>query len=518
MTLTARPTLLATIIVWVLVTLGGIYLMWNIKKYVNLGLDLVGGTYITLEVEIDKVIQAELIDVAQTLSKELQEGNKELPQSTVKGNAIELTFKTSQGAKDAFIAATAYNQRLKDSGSAKLLIVSEEEKKLMLSFTTQAIKAIRQEAIEGNMQVLRTRLDASGLAEVTIAAQGEKYIIVELPNVSDIEQAKARIGKTALLEFKPVYDEALTEEELLERHGGQLPEGTVIVPGKPDGGRNKVYLVPIYAEVTGRLLKDAHYSNNPEQVFRSGTPHTVAFTLKPEGEEKFYELTKQNVGGRIAIILDNVVITAPGVHDAIKLNGGKAEISGNRDKKEAQELALLLKSGSFVAPVKFAEERHIGPSLGKESIRKGLLSCLIGLGLLLLFSVIVYKVAGIFAFVVLLYNLLLILFGLASFHATLTLPGIAGMVLTIGMAIDASILIFERIKEELAQGVSMRKAVDVGFSGATAVILDANITTFHCESCIILVWYRTNSRICCNHDDWYIVDACYRAIALKITV
>lgn len=488
MTLTSRPTLLVSIIVWLIVTVFGVYLLFNVEKYISFGIDLVGGTYITLEVELDKAVKNELDDKVQSIIRRLQAEQRDMGvTSKVDGDSATLTFENAE------VAESAYEIIRGASDNSVSLI--RESNLVKIALTPQTIRKIKHEAVDGNINVLRTRLDAFGVGEINIAAQGEKYIVIELPNVDDPEKAKARIGKTALLELKPVYDSAPTQDALINRQGGSIPEGTQIVPAS---GSNKdsdrYYLVPDYAELTGKLLKDAQYNLRREDMLlmmsKKGTPHSISFSLKPEGIDKFYNMTSANVGGRIAIILDNVVLSAPGVSEPIDLSKSEyASITGDFQKTEAQELASLLKSGAFVAPVKYAEERHIGPSLGKESIQKGLLSCAIGLGLLLAFSVIVYKVAGIFAFIVLLYNLLLILFGLAWLGATLTLPGIAGMVLTIGMAIDASILIYERIKEELAAGVPLRKAVDAGFSGATAVILDANITHFIVS--MVLYWLGT---------------------------
>jgi preprotein translocase subunit SecD len=208
---------------------------------------------------------------------------------------------------------------------------------------------------------------------------------------------------------------------------------------------------------------------------QTGVDPVVAFDFNDEGAERFYDLTSNNIGRPLAIVLDDEIIQVATIQTGIRDTG---TITGMQSPEVAKTLAKLLKSGSFTAPVTFEEERQIGPSLGQESIEKGLYSCLIGLILLFFFSLFYYKVAGFFAFLALLFNLILVLMGLAWFGATLTLPGIAGMILTVGMAIDASILIFERIKEELKDGIGLRKAVDTGFSNALRVILDANVTTF----------------------------------------
>ena len=327
--------------------------------------------------------------------------------------------------------------------------------------------------MQGNIEVLKSRLDRMSVSEIPIVAQGERNIVIEMPDVEDPAMAKAMIGKPAILEFKLVEKVARSQEELLDEFDGDLPDDFMIVPGKErdEFGGQIHYLVPAFADITGALLKDARASFGGE----TGAQLVVSFEFMPEGGQKFYDLTSKNLGRQIAIILDGQVISAPTVNSAI---GSRGVIQGRFTSKESNELASLLKSGAFVAPVTFEEERRIGPALGAESIRQGLMSCLIGLGLLFIFSLFYYKVAGLFAFVALIYNLILILFILSRFHATLTLPGIAGMVLTVGMAIDASILIYERIKEEMKSGLKFPAALKAGFSNAMVVILDANITTF----------------------------------------
>lgn len=419
-----------------------------------------GGTYITLEVHSKKALENELGDRMQSLVAKLKNAQKPVPVAqTVTSDVATMTFATSADAMEAEQWLIAHETRTK---------ISRDGESVKVAITPEEAQQVVQDAITSIIGVLRTRLDTFGVGEISIAAQGDRHIIVELPDVHNPQEAKAMIGKAALLEIKLVVDAAGSEEELLKRHNGKMPEGMMIVQGCGRYGK-EFYLVPNYTDLTGRLLKDARMDFGGH----SGVEPEVKFAFKPEGGEKFYELTSKNFGRRIAIILDGAVITAPVVQAAISTEGN---ITGDFTEKEAQELATLLKSGAFVAPVSFEEERHIGPSLGAESIRQGLLACAVGLGLLCIFSLVTYKVAGIFAVIVLMYNLLLILFMLALFGATLTLPGIAGMILTIGMAIDASILIYERIREELAGGASLRKAVDAGFAGAMAVIVDANIT------------------------------------------
>lgn len=477
MTLSSRPLLLLNIAFWCAITAYGAYFLINMKskRLINLGIDLVGGLYLTLDVKVEEAIKNDLMSTMQLVVDKLKKDKKELPGvPTIDATKLvgTLVFATEQGATQARESAL----------SSKIdAEIAQNGKELLFSFSPAQIEKNKNEAVESNISVLRTRLDALGSGEVTIIKQGDRHIVIELPNERDPEAAKARIGTAAVLEMKEVYDIASTKEELLAKHNGKLPEGTTIAMGKPNAQNedktNFAYLVPAYAKISGKQLRDSRYLIDTQSFLTKGTPHQVGLEFNAAGADKFYDLTKANVGGHIAILLDNVVVSAPGVNMAIE--GGIAQISGNFTEQAAKELVALLKSGAFSAPVEVVEERQIGPSLGEESIHKGLLSCGIALVLLFLFSVIVYKVAGLYAFIVLLFNLLLILLGLSLVpDATLTLPGIAGMILTVGMAIDSSILIYERIKEELALGMSMRKAVNSGFSGATSVILDANITTF----------------------------------------
>lgn len=454
---------------WLVITIIGIYFIANLGHFVNFGIDLVGGTYIRLDVQTDKAIEADLAARCQTIITKLRVLGKEVPTFKIDKHTAVLTFPNENAAsqaEDLLVGADAITR----VGDGRLK-VEREGSMLRLTIPEQVVKQLEQEAVNSNIAVLRTR-SIFEYGEVPIAPHGERSIVIELPNVRDPKKAKEIIGKTALLEIKLVEDEAGSEQELRDRYGGQLPEGMIIVPGKERiSGDRRFYLVPQYAEITGRMLRDAL----PGTGGRLGTEPVVKFRFNAEGGDKFYEMTSNNFQRQIAIILDNVVLTAPVVQSAIRDEG---EITGSFTVQSARELATLLKSGAFVAPVTFEEERTIGPALGAESINKGLMACAIGLLLLFIFSVVFYKVAGLFAFIVLIYNLLLILFAMAWLGATLTLPGIAGMILTVGMAIDASILIYERIREELAAGVTFRKAVDIGFSGAMAVILDANITHF----------------------------------------
>jgi preprotein translocase subunit SecD len=471
-----RRVFASELMFWVLIAAISLYFIVPLRKHIRLGMDLAGGTYLTLEVQTEKAVEAEMIEQLQLIEAHLKNANQPQPKDTkVEDSSIILTYDNANQAQNValFLQENIKNLEHDQQGVEVRLTMPERE-----------VERIKENAVSRNIGVLRTRLDPYGTSEITIAQQGSRNIIVELPDIEKTLEAKGRIGKSAQLDFRLIEKVGSSQEDILLEYDGDLPSGKEILPGKRHGnGPTEYYLVPKYTDITGRLLKDARASLGGQ----SGVEPVVQFTFNDVGARKFYELTSKNIGRRIGIILDGVVISAPNVQSAIRESGS---ISGGfRDSKETHELAVLLQSGSYVAPVTFEEERQIGPSLGEESIKKGFMSCLVGLGLVLLFSIFYYSISGFFAFLALLYNLILILAGLAWLKATLTLPGIAGMVLTIGMAIDASILIFERIKEELHKGTPNNKAVQVGFSDAMSVILDANITTF----IVGLVLYNTGS-------------------------
>lgn len=459
---TVRRLASSELMIWLLLGIIGMYFLYPLRKSLRFGIDLVGGTYLTLEVQTDKAIEAELLNKLQTITAKLKkERSISVISKTIADQKIVLMLENQQQTQEA--------SRLLKKDQPDLL-QSVDKNSITLTFSEQIEKRIKNESVARNIAVLHARLDKFSVAEIPILPQGEKNIIVEFPDVSDPQEAKDLMGRAAVLEFKTVEKVGSSEKELLLEYDGDLPDDLQILPGERENGRN-YYVVQKFAKVTGNMLTNA----SPAIGGRTGGESFVNFSLNDEGAERFYELTSKNINRQIAIVLDGEVISAPRVDSAIR---GSGIITGNFTTSESKKLAYLLKSGSFAAPVTFEEERQIGPSLGAESVKSGLLSCLGGFLIVLLFSLYYYKLCGLLASLTLLYNLLLVLMGMAWIGATLTLPGIAGMVLTIGMAIDASILIFERIKEELAKGSGVKKSVDTGFSGAMGVILDGNITTF----------------------------------------
>ncbi len=463
MKLTARRIASSELMIWLLLCIVGLYFLYPLRKTLRFGIDLVGGTYLTLEVQTDKAVQAELLSKLHAIETKFKHERTIKPISkTIQNNKIILTFENNQQAQDAVRILKTDTREINQTVNKNTIT---------LSFSEGAEKRIKNNAVKRNIEILRTRLDRFSVAEIPIAPQGEKQIIIELPDVADPQEAKEMIGRAAILEFKIVEKVGSSENELLFEYDGDLPDDLQILPGERHDGQPSYYVVQKYAKVNGGMLESAKASMGGQTTVEP----IVLFSFNTEGGDKFYELTSKNIGRQLAIVLDNEVISAPNIHTAIRSSGS---ITGNFSSAEVKKLAYLLQSGSFVAPVTFEEERQIGPSLGAESIKSGLYSCIAGFALTFLFSLYYYKLCGLLAFLALVYNLIFILLGLAWMHATLTLPGIAGMVLTIGMAIDASILIYERIKEELAAGSGLKKAVDTGFAGAMGVILDGNITTF----------------------------------------
>jgi preprotein translocase subunit SecD len=466
MNVAVKRIFLSSFMGWVLfAALTSAYFIYYGKESLKFGIDLVGGSYITLEVDQNDVIKTELYDKIKSfedilLQHELEVQSKPLFQN----NALHFKFVSK---KDAEAAEVAFRHEYRQ------LMYAVNTTELKVTLAPQYLSRLLSEAVDANINILERRLNGLSVAEIHISKQGDRFIVVELPDVHDLEQAKKMIGQSAIMEFKIVEDSAASRQELLDKYDHDLPEGTMIIAGSArNGSANKMYyLVPDYAHVSGKYFKNAKVDFTGE----FNTDLGVHFEFDEEGGKRFYELTSRNIGKPLAIVLDGQIVQVAVINSAI---GKFGSISGNFKSEEANTLARLLKSGSFKAKVNFKEERQIGPTLGQESVKNGLLSCAIGLFLLLVFGIYFYRLSGLFAILALAYNLVLIILCMALVKATLTLPGIAGMILTVGMAIDASILIYEQIKDCIARGLTISQSVQEGFSDAMMVILDANITTF----------------------------------------
>ena len=431
----------------------------------KLGIDLQGGTYLVVGVEVDKAIENRLKIENKNLEQLFEKkGLKVLPtKKEVKNSSLVMTFDDEEAAK------ICYNLVRNEAPSLKVTLKGTSITSVLTPAEEQRIKV---GSVEQAVNVLSNRLSGFGVEGIVVQQHGDKQIVVQLPGVSDPERVKEVITKTFHLDFKIVEKVKESKEALLDDFDGDLPSDKMIVMGRKtgddeEGGR--AYLVSAFPDITGDHIVDARVSYGEYNRVE------VSFKLDSAGARDFRELTGNNIGRRLGIIIDNVMYTAPTIESAI---GGSGRITGIGSAEEAKDLALVLRSGALMAPLKFEQETRVGASLGQDSINKGIFSCIVALLFLFFFSLFYYKIPGLFAIFALLYNLFLILLFLSYFESALTLPGIAGMILTIGMAVDASILIYERIKEELATGTTFRKALNDGFKGAMTVIFDSNITTF----------------------------------------
>jgi protein-export membrane protein SecD len=340
------------------------------------------------------------------------------------------------------------------------------------------------DAVDRAIETIRNRVDQFGVAEPLITKQGEKWITVQLPGVKNTEYAKELIGKTAMLEFRLVgpaektadisnkireknitIQVAMADKEILK----MIPTGYVLLPGKEDTG---LYLVKSTPEITGAYLTTAKMMlGNSSQM---GMPY-VSLTFNNDGAKIFNKVTGANIDKNLAIVLDDVVQSAPVIRSRIP--DGKAIIEGNFTEAEAKFISTILRAGALPAPIRIIEERTVGPSLGEDSIRKGSIASIIGLLIVIFFMLYYYRTSGIIADIALLLNMIILFAGLVMFHWTLTLPGLAGIVLTLGMAVDANVLILERMRDELDSGKTLRVSIDLGYERALSAIIDSNITT-----------------------------------------
>lgn len=442
---------------------------------INLGIDLKGGTRLVLRVDIDKSAEVRLLDMARDIDRYLRRAKISIP--TKKGivdGALKLSFSDASQSKNACdkilegFSPTEIEVKLKDSEVLINLVAGYRDK-------------IKANSIEQAVNILRTRLDTIDVKGLSVSKHGSHNVVVMLPGMSnsDIVDIKQAIARSARLEFKIVEGHSSTKSKLLERFGGVLPPDKMLLPGKGDEeGSGGWYLVSIFSDVSGKNIATANVGYDDFGRAK------IDFQMNSEGAREMRETTGRNIGRQLAVIMDGRVQSAPNIQSEI---GKTGSITGSYSHDEAMKVAALLKSGSLDAPLVIEQENRVGASLGRDSIICGLQSCLISLILLLIFGVFYYTIAGFLAFIALIYNIIILLLFLSYFKATLTLPGIAGIVLTIGMAIDASILIYESIREALREGMTYRDAVRLGFKDAMEVILDSNITTFIAG--VVLFWW-----------------------------
>jgi len=437
------------------------------KDKIHLGLDLQGGVHLILEVEVKKAVESYLERVVEDLKPDLRKSKIRIVDLKRRGiEGVEVTLAPDQEAKDLeTLAGTTYPSFKLETG-----VRDDKGKIYFLSLIEQERTQIYKMAADQALETIRNRVDQFGVTEPDIRPQTGYRLLIQLPGVKDPKRAIDLIGKTARLEFKLVDEENSLEEALK----GNVPAGSEILQetavDRKTGRKATVpYLLKKRAPLTGESITDARV-----QLEQMGEPY-VSLSFDSRGARVFERITGDNVGKRLAIVLDDKVYSAPVIRD--KISGGKAQITGAFTMDDAKDLAIVLRAGALPAPVKILEERTVGPSLGKDSIDQGLKSMLIGGIIILILVAFYYRFSGLIADATLVLNIPLIMAGLAMFGATLTLPGIAGIILTIGMSVDANVLIFERIREELRMGKPARAAMEAGFARAVVTILDSNITT-----------------------------------------
>ncbi len=425
-----------------------------IDKKVNLGLDLQGGSYLLLEINSDPLIKEKIQSKVIPLKKLLKDNNLNYSNFKISEKSLSLSIDNIEklklllfSKKDNFL-----NPYIDKYNSFELDLKILENNDVQVLFSKYGLLTINNSALKQSIEIVRRRIDDVGTKEPTILQRGEKRILVELPGLKDPERIKNLLGKTAQLNFRLVKDnDEFGIDKLITENGENLNISKRIV-------------------MSGENLIDAQPNFNNQ----SNQP-TVSFTLDRLGAQKFGRTTTDNVGKRLAIILDGKIISAPSINEPII--SGSGIISGNFTFQEATDLALLLRSGALPTPLNIVEERTVGPDLGEDSIKSGVTSLIIGFILVIFFMLFKYKIFGLVANVALISNLVMLVGVLTILEATLTLPGIAGIILTVGMAVDANVLIFERIKEELKTEKSIVHAFDIGYSKAKITVLDANITT-----------------------------------------
>lgn len=447
----------------------------NFQNRIKLGLDLQGGTHLVLQVQVDEAIRFERNRAMDDLTHQLQ--NKNVKVGDIKQvtdtEFVVTNVEPTQTGTFRNVATTL----LPDWDMAP---AAGQQNGFTLTLKPAAVAAIRSQTMEQEIETIRRRIDALGLTEPTIAPTGaagqDNQILVELPGEGDPTQAKAVIQAGGQLELRKVIDGPYpSEAQALASHGGILPPDSQIVPGQPDSTSQQptatvYYLLTRIPVVTGRDMRHSTAGPNPEMPGQ----WEVHFNLDRDGAQRFGPFTAANIGQRLAIVLDGQVVSAPVIQGQISDQG---EITGGFSQQSATDLATELNAGALPASVKYLEEETVGPSLGADSIREGVRASIISLVAVMIFLLIYYRLSGINAVLALFLNLVILMAALAYFGAVLTLPGIAGVILTIGMGVDSNVLVFERIREEIRAGKANASAVDVGFERAFWTIFDTHVTT-----------------------------------------
>jgi preprotein translocase subunit SecD len=442
--------------------------LWAQRRIV-LGLDLQGGSYLLLEVDSNYVKKDRLDQVRDDVRRTLRDAKIGYTGLVSRGDAVEVKISKDTDVQTAVSKLRELSQPLGgllgSNGQRSLEVTDAGGGLIRLTIPQAAITDRIRQTIDQEIQIVERRINELGTVEPVIQRQGSDRILVQVPGLQDPTQLKALLGKTAKMEFRMV-DSSVPIDQALQ---GRVPPDSEVLQSASEP--NRPYVVKKQVLVSGGDLSDAQTGFDQ----RSNEP-IVSFRFNTSGARKFAQATTENVGQPFAIVLDNKVISAPVIREPI--TGGSGQISGNFTVQSANELAILLRAGALPAPLTVIEERTVGPGLGQDSIAKGELAAYVGSILVVVFMLLTYRLFGLFANIAVAINVAMI-FGLLSLlNATLTLPGIAGIVLTVGIAVDSNVLIYERIREELRGGRNAISAIDAGFKRALATILDSNITTF----------------------------------------
>ena len=463
-------------------------LVANWQKNIRLGLDLRGGSHLVLQVQVQDAFKAEADLTIDRLKEELRKASvnyqgmdRNEPSTLATADTIQINVKGIPPEN-----TSAFRTMIADRFNSWVLTPTSSADYKMTMRQTDALK-LRRDTVTSSMATIDKRINGLGLAEATVQQRGrgdsEAEILVQMPGVDDPGRVKAILQAAALLEIVEVKDGRFSDQqEALAKHGGVLPLGTRLakMPARSGEPGESWYLVNRTPVITGRDLRNARASRDEMNKWET------SFTLGQDGARRFGRFTEANIGNKLAVILDNSISSVATIQNKIEDSG---RITGQGSEQESSDLALKLRSGSLPAGIIYLEERTVGPSLGNDSIREGLLAGVVGLAAVLLVMLVYYKKAGINAALALLLNAIILIAMLSYFEAVLTLPGIAGVILTIGMAVDSNVLIFERIREELRSGKAVGAAISSGFSKAFLTIIDTHVTTV--VSCAFLFLFGT---------------------------
>ncbi|MGQ9634907.1 MAG: protein translocase subunit SecD [Bryobacteraceae bacterium] len=483
------------IVVVVLLSLYGIVglpkswqqLQANMRENIRLGLDLRGGSHLILQVQVQDAVKVEADQVMDRLREALRKAGidwtameRNDPSSIEEADNIQIQVRGIPEAR------TADFRRIVAESFPQWVLTPVGATDYRLTMRPSELMALKRDTVERSIRTIEQRINGLGLTEPVIQqhgrAEAEYEILAQLPGVDDPARVKNIMQTAAMLEICEVLGGPYaSQEQALAQHGGVLPPNSRLVRMAPGRGEdNAFYLLSRSPVITGRDVRNARPGRDEFQRWETD------FTLTQDGAARFRRFTSANIGNRLAVVLDNQIRSVATIQSEISESG---RITGQASQQEASDLALVLRAGSLPAGIVYLEERTIGPSLGADSIRQGFIAGLVGLAAVVAFMLVYYRLSGVNATLALILNAVLLLAALSYFNATLTLPGIAGIILTIGMAVDSNVLIFERIREELRAGKSIPASIDTGFKKAFLTIIDTHVTTI--VSCALLFMFGT---------------------------